>query len=146
MPRPPSPDQAPRVVIDTNVVLSALVFASPLTARMRDAWVAGAVVPLASTATAAELVRVLAYPKFQLSPSMREELLSDYLPWVVAVTISDPSPRVPRCRDPDDRHFLELAVAGHADMLVTGDGDLHALAEEVPFEIVAPATLLARLG
>ena len=75
-----STDQGPpRVVIDTNVVLSALVFGKGTTARLRAAWQGGHCLPLVSTATAQELVRVLAYPKFRLDPQEQQELLADYL-------------------------------------------------------------------
>ncbi|MBK6557146.1 MAG: PIN domain-containing protein, partial [Comamonadaceae bacterium] len=53
-----------RVVLDTNVVLSALVFGGGAAGRVRLCWQQGTFVPLASTATVQELVRVLAYPKF----------------------------------------------------------------------------------
>ena len=69
-----------RVVLDTNVALSALVFRRSAAGRVRLAWQSGLMVPLASTHTAQELVRVLAYPKFRLSALEREELLADYLP------------------------------------------------------------------
>ena len=49
-----------RVVLDTNVVLSALVFGGGLAGRLRVGWQQGVFVPLASTATAQELMRVLA--------------------------------------------------------------------------------------
>lgn len=52
----------PRVVLDTNVVVSALLFGGGAAAAVRAAWQAGRIAPLASTATAGELVRVLAYP------------------------------------------------------------------------------------
>jgi len=45
----------------------------------------------------------------------------------------------PRCRDPDDQMFLDLALAARADVLVTGDGDLLALADKFPIPIVTPA-------
>ena len=67
----------PRVVLDTNVVLSALLFGGGPAARVRVGWQSGRFVPLASTATAQELVRVLAYPKFELSAGEQEELLAD---------------------------------------------------------------------
>ena len=117
-----------RVVLDTNVVVSALVFATGTTARLREAWQAGRLLPLASTVAARELMRVLTYPKFRLDAQKREELLADYLPWIEVVAISDPPPRVPECRDPHDLPFLHLAVAGRADVLVSGDADLLALA------------------
>ncbi len=117
----------PRVVLDTNVVVSALVFASGRAHRLRAALQSGRIVPLASTATARELVRVLAYPKFGLTDAEQEDLLADYLPWATVVRIPDPPPRVPPCPDPFDQPFLHLAVAGRAAVLVTGDRALLAL-------------------
>lgn len=118
-----------RVVLDTNVVLSALVFGGGTAGRLRLAWQRGLVLPLASTATARELVRVLAYPKFGLSPQEQGELLADYMPYVKSVRIPQPLPVVPECRDAMDAPFLHLAVAGGARALVSGDRDLLALAE-----------------
>jgi putative PIN family toxin of toxin-antitoxin system len=117
-----------RVVLDTNVVLSALLFGGGPAARVRAGWQSGRFVPLASTATAQELVRVLGYPKFGLSASEQQDLLADYLPWVRAVRVPDPPPAVPACRDPLDLPFLHLAVAGRARVLVSGDRDLLVLA------------------
>lgn len=119
-----------RVVLDTNVVLSALVFGGGSAARVRQAWQLGLFMPLASRATAQELVRVLAYPKFRLTSVEQEELLADYLPYTRAVRIPQPPPAVPACRDPFDLPFMQLAVAGKAKLLVSGDRDLLALAEE----------------
>ena len=73
--------RAPRVVLDTNVVLSALVFAQGRLAVVRYAWQSGRCQPLVSPATASELVRALAYPKFGLSADEQRELLADYLPY-----------------------------------------------------------------
>ena len=56
-----------RLVLDTNVLVSALQFLSGTVSWLRDAWQAQAVVPLASRDTTAELIRVLSYPKFQLT-------------------------------------------------------------------------------
>ena len=118
----------PRVVLDTNVVLSALLFGGRPAARVRAGWQSGRFVPLASTATAQELVRVLDYPNFSLSAGEQQELLADLLPWVEVVRLPDPPPAVPACRDPFDLPFLHLAVAGRARALVSGDRDLLALA------------------
>jgi putative PIN family toxin of toxin-antitoxin system len=118
----------PRVVLDTNVVLSALLFRSGPAARVRAGWQGGDFAPLACAATARELVRVLAYPKFKLAAQEQEDLLADYMPWVHVVRIPDPPPTVPACRDPLDVAFLHLAIAGKAQALVSGDKDLLALA------------------
>lgn len=135
-----------RVVLDTNVAVSALVFAAGRLSWLRSAWQSGRVMPLASRDTAAELLRVLAYPKFKLSVEEQEELLADYLPWVETVQVPDRLPRLPVCRDPLDVPFLALARAGHADALVTGDGDLLALAPRFDIPIMAPAALRAEFA
>lgn len=121
---------AVRVVLDTNVVLSALVFRSGAAGRVRLAWQRGLVVPLASTATVQELVRVLAYPKFRLSQLEQDELLADYLPYAEVVRIPYPPPAVPDCRDTLDLPFMHLAVAGKAQVFVSGDRYLLTLAAE----------------
>jgi putative PIN family toxin of toxin-antitoxin system len=125
-----------RVVLDTNVVLSALVFAGGRAGAVRGLWQSARVVPLASAATAAELARALVYPKFGLNADEREALLAEYLPWCESVRVPARGMRVPACRDPDDRAFLELAVAGAADALVSGDRDLLVLRGQVGFEIL----------
>ncbi|RST55286.1 putative toxin-antitoxin system toxin component, PIN family [Variovorax sp. MHTC-1] len=136
---------ARRVVFDTNVVLSALLFGGPATRRLRELWQQGACTPLISTATAGELVRVLGYPKFRLSPQEREELLADYLPFAQVVTLPDPPPAVPVCRDPFDLPFLQLAAAGKA-MLVTGDRDLLVLSGATKFPILAIEPFIEGFG
>ncbi len=118
----------PRVVLDTNVVLSALLFGGKSVARVLGGWQSERFLPLASTATTQELVRVLTYPKFGLSAVEQMELLADYVPWVQVVDIPNPPPSVPNCRDPFDTQFLQLAVASKARALVSGDRDLLGLA------------------
>ena len=125
-----------RAVLDTNVVVSALVFSHGRVAWLRAAWQAGAVKPLISRAVVTELIRVLEYPKFRLEPEEREILLGDYLPACEVVRVAGKQRNIPDCRDPDDRKFLELAVAGKAQWLVTGDADLQALAPAFRIPIV----------
>jgi len=121
---------AVRVVLDTNVILSALVFRAGAAGQVRQAWQRGLVLPLASTATVQELVRVLAYAKFRLSKAEQDELLADYLPYAETVRIPQPPPTVPDCRDVLDLPFMHLATAGKAQVLVSGDRDLLAIAAE----------------
>lgn len=125
-----------RVVIDTNLVLSALVFSRGSLVRLRRAWQAQRFTPLVSKTTVGELVRVLAYPKFRLTAEERAELLADYLPYCASILVPNPPPRTPPCRDPFDVPFLELALAGSADVLVTGDADLLCLASDFACRIV----------
>ena len=129
--------------MDTNVLVSALLFPRGAVSWLRDAWRTGAILPLIGRDTASELVRVLCYPKFRLAAEEREELLADYLPCCESVDVGEPPP-VPECRDPRDRIFLELALAGHADALVTGDEDLLALAPTFAVPILSPAAFAER--
>jgi putative PIN family toxin of toxin-antitoxin system len=135
----------PRVVLDTNLVLSSLVFINGRLAALRHAWQGGKCVPLVSKATTAELIRVLAYPKFKLSDDEQQELLADYLPWCATVHIPNPPPVTPECRDPFDLQFLQLAVAGKADYLVSGDHDLLILADRFDCPIVSAEQFIQTL-
>ncbi len=136
----------PRLVLDTNILLSALLFHSGRLSWLRGAWSSGRIRPLAGRETTAELIRVLGYPKFRLSEADRQDLLEDYLPFCETVAVPDPPPAVPECRDPFDRPFLELALTGRADALVTGDADLQALADIFAVPILTPAGLRRQLS
>ncbi len=125
----------PRLVLDTNVLLSALLFPAGALSWLRNAWQSGKLTPLASRSTTEELLRVLAYPKFRLTGDEREDLLADYLPCCETVVVSE-SLDLPACRDLSDRPFLALALAGRADALVTGDNDLLVLAPDFSVQIL----------
>jgi putative PIN family toxin of toxin-antitoxin system len=124
------------VVFDTNVVVSALLFPVGRLAWLRAHWREGRAAPLISSATARELTRVLAYPKFQLSEPYRIELLAMYVPHCQSLDPLDKCPIV--CRDLKDQALLDLAQSGKADVLVTGDKDLLALAGQTTFVIETP--------
>jgi len=131
-----------RVVIDTNVVLSALLFKSGAMAPIRDALQRGACVPLVSRDTAEELIRVLAYPKFELDTAQQQTILAEYLPHCETLPQPKTRTKLPKCRDEDDQPFLLLAAASGADVLVTGDKDLLALQGQVKFRILSPGEFL----
>jgi uncharacterized protein len=137
--------EARRVVLDTNTVLSALLFVNGRLVPLRTAWQSGEVTPLLCAQTVEELLRVLAYPKFKLTPEEREELLADYLPYGEVVSPRKSKPKVPVCRDGKDQIFLDLAAVGAAHWLVTGDRDLLDLGGRVRFQIIAPAKAIELL-
>jgi len=115
-----------RVVFDTNTVISALLFEHGQLSWLRDHWRSNDIVMLVSRPTVEELIRVLTYPKFDLDKVEIEALLADYLPFTEAVAVSSRS-QSPQCRDIDDQMFVELAIQGRADVLVTGDRALLAM-------------------
>ena len=130
----------PRLVLDTNVLVSALVFGGHRWQGMRTAWQSGAVIPLVCRETADELIRVLCYPKFRLDDTERDCLLAEFLPYAEVVKLRAHVHALPEVRDPDDAKFLALAVAGRADALISGDDDLLTLrADWKRVAILAPA-------
>ena len=131
------PDVLLRFVLDTNIVVSAVRFPYGSLGWVQEAWRAKRIVPLLSSATLGELARVLAYPKFRLTENQRDLMLADYVPWCEFVKIGK-NENIPECRDPSDVPFLELALSGKADAIVTGDQDLLVLAPAFPAPILAP--------
>ena len=95
--------------------------------------------------TAAELLRVLAYPKFQLTDAEQEELLADVLPYAQTVTQTDDNPSWPRCTDPNDQMFITLAVSAQVDALVSGDAALLALTGQLTLPVLTVDQLRRQL-
>lgn len=143
--RPGRLEPGARVVIDTGVVVSALVFAGGELDWLRRAWQTRRLRPCVSRETAAEFLRVLAYPKFRLSAPERDDLLADYLPYCEAAEAAEGEAALPDCRDPFDRPFLALALAVHAAALITSDSDLLAVTSDFSIPILRPADLRPRL-
>lgn len=111
-----------RIVLDTNVVISALVFEGEASALV-PAWQHRRFILLVSNALLTECIRVLHYPKFHLGPhDIRYLVEHELLPFITPVTVT----RIPRViqTDPSDNQVLACAAAGHADLIVTGDRHL----------------------
>jgi putative PIN family toxin of toxin-antitoxin system len=134
-----------RVVVDTNTVLSTLLFPRGRLAWIRETWTGGRTVPLVCSATIRELIRTLAYPKLKLTEQDIQVCLAAYLPFTEAVDLDDAAAvELPICRDADDQVFLRLAAAGDANVLVTGDAALLELAGRAPFAIETAASFKRR--
>jgi len=128
----------PRVVLDTNVVFSALAFEESHLAWIRCAWERQQIMPLACKETVDELIRILAYPKFKLTPKEKEELLGDFLLYADTVELPQIWPDLPVCRDKKDQVFIVLAHIGNANVLVSGDNDILIMRESFPDLILNP--------
>lgn len=131
-----------RVVLDTNCLVSALVFSKGRLAQLRHTWQAGLFVPLVCEETMRELIRVLAYPKFRLEKADIDALLADFLPWVEVVTLAEATSPVAQLRDKDDAVFIQLALQTKADYLVSGDRHLTELVDRVTIPILSAADFL----
>ena len=134
-----------RVVLDTNTVVSALLFPHGRLAWIRHFWAEGRIMPLISQDAARELIRVLTYPKFGLSGDDIQATLAAYLPFAETVAVAGRvAADCPRCRDEDDQMFIELGVAGKAEVLVTGDAALFDLQGSLPFVVETAADFALR--
>ena len=137
-----------RVVLDTNVVVSAMIFPRGHLTWLRESWSKGQIFPLIDKPCVEELLRVLAYPKFHLAPDDIQTLLGAYLPFTETVGAASTkiAAKLPHCSDPHDQKFLILAEMGKADALVTGDRALLALAGQTRFAIETPSMFRQRIG
>ena len=132
-----------RVVIDTNVWISSLLRPSRDHADAVAALWEGATV-LYPAAVLDELIDVLGRKKIRryVSPQSALDLVARFTARAELVEITE---TIKASRDPDDDKFLELAVAGKADMIVTGDTDLLDLHSFRDIAILSPREALSRL-
>ena len=133
-----------RVVIDSNVMISALLFAG-VTSQLTPLWQRGAVTLLLSRDILDEYLRVLSYPKFKLSkPEIRGLIEGEVLPFAEII----PAPKRLRVfkDDPSDDKFLECAVSGMAQVLVSGDKAVLALKRFRRVEFLSPSQFLTKFS
>ena len=131
-----------RVVIDTNVLISSLFFTTSTPAQAVDKAVTKAQL-VATTETLRELIGKLHSPKFDRY--VRRERRDALLERVASlVELIDVLQSIRASRNPKDDKFLEAAVNGRADVIVTGDKDLLDLNPFRGIAIVTPAAYLAR--
>lgn len=132
-----------KVVLDTNVLISALLFGGHLPA-IREAWRDARIVPVLSRETFQEFVDALGYPKFSLSREEIAFLIEDeVLPYFEVVSVTENVTGV--CRDDDDDKFLSCAASAGAGHLVSGDGDLLELKKYKGIKIISPANFIKLL-
>ena len=127
-------------MLDTNVVVSALLFTSTL-AQFVALWQRGAIIPVISKDTFQELQTVLAYPKFALSPDeIRALLEQEIVPFFEVIEVSEEVHGI--CEDPADDKFISCALAASAEYLVSGDKALTDLTLYKSVTIIKPAEFL----
>ena len=132
-----------RAVLDTNVVVSALLFSGP-PSRLISAWQSGRLRPVVSAPILDEYIRVLAYPKFKLTNTEIRGLLEEELiPFIETVTAVPTN--IPDLRDPDDAKFITCAVAAGVRWLVRGDDDLLSLHHVESVDILSVTAFLQQL-
>jgi putative PIN family toxin of toxin-antitoxin system len=134
---------AVRVVLDTNCLVSALIFSHGDLGGLRLLWQSGDIIPVICQDSVAELIRVLGYPKFKLEMSEIESLLADILPWTETFELVQDGEDIAVLRDRDDAVFIHLAKASGAAFLVSGDKHLLELREKfAELHIITPSDFL----
>ena len=128
-----------RIVLDTNILVSGFLF--PESQPNRAIMKAQQSQVLASDETLMEFAEVMNRPRFDryLEPVLRRRLVAEYMNACKKVVISLP---IRACRDPRDDKFLEVAVHGQADLILTGDADLLDLHPFRGVSILTPAAYL----
>ncbi|MCL6755011.1 putative toxin-antitoxin system toxin component, PIN family [Nostoc sp. CCCryo 231-06] len=130
-----------RFVFDTNVLISAFLFSQSKPRQALDqATVIGVIV--LSSSVLSELEEVLYRPKFDryLTKERRQEFLEDLTENAQFIDVTE---QINECRDPKDNKYLELAVSGQAECIVTGDDDLLVLNPWRGIEILTVQEFLA---
>lgn len=109
-----------RVVFDTNVVLDMLHFDDAVARPLLHALDTGRLRCVVTGTTLDEWRRVLTYPAFALDSARQAALVARYQALALFEPAAAPA-ELPRCRDPDDQKFIELAATTHAQRLVSKD-------------------------
>jgi uncharacterized protein len=130
-----------RVVVDTNVFVSRLLRFDSTPGRAAEKAIHNAVL-LVSHATISELADVLSQAKFDRYVTIEQRLQFIRLVAQVAEFVPVIHP-IRECRDPKDDKFLELALNGRADVIVTGDKDLLRMGPWRGITILSPTDYLA---
>ena len=130
-----------RIVVDTNVFVSAVLKLNSLPFLVVR-WIDEYEGLLKSAATEREILSVLSRPQIAAVtiPAFHDDL-AELLARAELVAITE---RITACRDPHDDKFLELAVNGHADLIVSGDADLLTLNPFRDIPILTPAMFVQR--
>ncbi len=131
-----------RIVVDTNVLISRLLLPASVPAQAVRRIVDHGQL-LASDAALTELAEVLARDQFDRYADLvdRQEFFKQLSRVVERIAITY---IVRACRDPKDNKFLELAVNGNANLIVTGDRDLLVLSPFQKISVITPANFLQR--
>lgn len=133
---------AVKVVVDTNVLVSALLF-SGKPGKLIPLWQRGRIRPLASKEIIDEYLRVFTYPKFKLSEEDVNFLLYHEILPHFEVIEAEPGPRIIR-KDPEDDKFIRCALAGKAKLIISGDKHLLALKTYQKIKILTTSDFLQK--
>ncbi len=145
------PVNAPRLVLDTNAALDLFVFRDAACAPLWSALQAGIVEAVVDDACRDEWLAVLAYPELGLADDVRREAQASFERWIrhlpATSLVVRSDVKLPRCGDPDDQKFLELALASGARWLLSKDKEVLRLARRTAregwFEILLPSAWTA---
>jgi putative PIN family toxin of toxin-antitoxin system len=128
-----------RIVLDTNVMVSALIHPGRKPARVLELVLRGELTLLVEERVLDEYAGVLARPRFGLPRHAVAEVLDSIRRDAERVLVEPLEVELP---DPDDLKFLELAVSGQADVLITGNTRHFPPSSRHGVEVLTPARFL----
>lgn len=135
-----------RAIVDTNILIRAVIMPSgtvgPVITRLRD----GDYTLVYSAPLIDELLEKLTLPRIREKYHLNDQDIDDLLALIaLRGELVTPTRKVKICRDPQDDMFIEAALAGNAEVVVTGDEDLLTVKEFETVRFITPRAFLALL-
>ena len=129
-----------KIVLDTNILISALLFNGELS-KIVDLWKKGEITPVLSKETFDEMKHVLEYPKLSLTENEIKMIIEEeVLPFFEIVELTDKVSGI--CKDPDDNKFISCALSAKADFIITGDKEFYSLEKFKSVKIINASEFL----
>lgn len=141
-------ESKPRLVVDTNIIVSGLMTTATPPAQILDAVHGKKIILLVSDEVVVEYLRVLESPHIRKYKKITDEVIRDLTSLFIEQTERvEILSHIKKSKDPDDDKFLSLAVEGKADFLITGDkADLLSLKEIEHIPIITARQAVERLN
>ena len=130
-----------RIVLDTNILISALMSSASPSAQLFALWRTRKIVVLTTAQQIEEIARVTRYPQVRtrIVPALAGRLVNRLRDVAIVV---DKLPQLDVSPDPDDNYLLAFAEKGQAQFLVTGDKELLSLKHHTSTRIITPAAMI----
>jgi putative PIN family toxin of toxin-antitoxin system len=141
------PQAFPRVVIDTNILVSGIISKEGPTVAILDEWQKGKFVVVSSLKIIKEIVRVLHYPKIEKAKAIRKKEIRELVTTLLRFAVIVPGKLKIEVieEDPEDNKFLEAAIEGQAGYILSGDKHLLGLQEFKEIKILTAKEFLDQI-
>ena len=136
-----------KVVLDTNILVSGLISPKGAPAKLIELWQKRKYILVVSKETINELKKVLTYPRIAKNYHLNQAIINEYIKGLlIFAEVCRPTKKISLIKDdPDDNKFIEAAIAGKADFIISGDQHLLSLGKYQGIKIITPANFLLEI-